>query len=334
MFNGKTIIIATLLVALSCSAFAGANTLDLPGIPLHKVTEPLAKLQKEQKTPVVIKTAANQAPADVKKTQYQKKPIKLDLNRRKKEEPSSVLLSMTPGENLVIPVAINHPNRILTPFDNAKVFTTRADEVKTEGGVVYVVPAKTGPLTMFITERDGDQTISLSLTLMPSPIPPREVKLLFNGIAGQHSNIINGNKKQARKFERKNSHFERINSVMIALAKQEIPTGYSLRRPDQNDPSIICDLPGTVIKTGQVLEGYSLTAMVSVISNTTNQPIQIRESSCWQQGVLGVSMWPPVEFLQPGGSAELYVLFDKTQEVETNKKVRPALLTSTRSEAN
>jgi len=248
--------------------------------------------------------------------------------RTKKEEPSSVLLSMLPGENLVIPIAVKHPNRILTPYDNAKVFTTRTDEVQADGGIVYVTPSKTGPLTMFITDRDGDQSVSLSITLVPSPIPPREIKLVFadkakQGIAG---GLINGNKTQARKFERRNNHYDRINSVMLALAKQEIPTGYSLRTPGHQDPAIICDIPSAVIRTGQIVDGYSLSAAVSVLTNTTDQPIQIRESACWQHGVLGVATWPSVEFLQPGVAVELYVLFDKTQDTKTNIKARPGLL--------
>lgn len=324
MFNGKNLVILLLLlmVLFTCPSYAAPNAQDLPGVPLSRVKEPLSNLKKTENSETAAKMAVSVL--DIKKKVAKNRRV----SREKKEEPSSVLLSLLPGENLVIPIAIKHPNRILTPYDNAKVFTTRVDEIQTDGGIVYVTPSKDGPLTMFITDRDGDQSVSLSVTLVPSPIPPREIKLVFGSLAGagMATGLINGNKTEARKFERRNNHYDRINSVMLALAKQEIPSGYSLRTPGPQDSAVICDIPGTVIRTGQLLDGYSLSASISVLTNITSQPIQIRESSCWQQGVLGVATWPSVEFLQPNTSVELYVLHDKTQEVKTNIKTRPGLL--------
>ena len=119
---------------------------------------------------------------------------------------------------------------------------------------------------------------------------------------------------------------------MLALAKQEIPSGYSLRNPDSSDPVILCDIPGVTVRTGEMMDGFSLKASVSVLSNPTNMPIQIKESACWQDGVLGVATWPSVEFLQPGQSVELYVLFDVVQETNTGKKARPRLLSQLNGE--
>jgi len=86
------------------------------------------------------------------------------------------------------------------------------------------------------------------------------------------------------------------------------------------------------VRTGEMMDGFSLKASVSVLSNPTNMPIQIKESACWQDGVLGVATWPSVEFLQPGQSVELYVLFDVVQETNTGKKARPRLLSQLNGE--
>lgn len=321
MFNCKSITATLLFVLLGSTAFAGPIAKDLPGVPLSRVQDPLEAI-------------SNQAPVEEDDEEQQSTKSKTEsvlrsLREKKKEEPTSVSLAMNSGENLVIPVAIKHPNRILTPFTVAKVFTTRTEEIKTDGSIIYATPSKDGPLTMFITDRDGDQSVSLSLTLVPSAMPPREIKLVFNsgGATGAGGGTyLTGNKKEARKFERRNSHYEQINSVMLALAKQEIPTGYNLRNPGPQDPAIICDIPGVVVRTGQMLEGYSLKASVSVLSNPTDVPIQIKESACWQEGVLGVATWPSVEFLQPGEAVELYVLLEAVEEQKTTTKVRPALL--------
>ena len=316
-------VLVLFFISLASVAFAGPTAADLPGVPLSRVKAPLKKAAEITKNKQAVQT-----PSDRKKQATTEERLK-SLRRRlrgKTDESTSVLLAMKPGENLVVPIAIKHPNRILTPYDNAKVFTTRTDEVKTDGSIIYVTPAKAGPLTMFITDRDGDQSVSLSLTLVPTAIPPKEVKLVFSATTAGGV-LLSGNKKEARRFEHRNSHFDQINKVMLALAKQEIPHGYSLRTPSFQDQKIVCDIPGVTIRTAQMLDGFSLKASVSVLSNPTDIPIQIRESACWQNGVMGVATWPSVEFLQSGESVELYVLFEAQQKSLSTTKARPALLT-------
>ena len=83
------------------------------------------------------------------------------------------VLTMTPGVNQIIPVAIGHPNRIVTPFGNPEVVSTSLSGGEKEGecgevcikeNVVYVATDKEHPVTMFITEK-GSETQALSLTI-------------------------------------------------------------------------------------------------------------------------------------------------------------------------
>ena len=109
------------------------------------------------------------------------------------------VLTMTPGVNQIIPVAIGHPNRIVTPFGNPEVVSTSLSGGEKEGecgevcikeNVVYVATDKEHPVTMFITEK-GSETQALSLTMVPRKIPPREVFLKLDGqtvASGLYSN--------------------------------------------------------------------------------------------------------------------------------------------------
>ncbi|MDA1379411.1 hypothetical protein PCI56_05540 [Plesiomonas shigelloides subsp. oncorhynchi] len=99
------------------------------------------------------------------------------------------VLTMKPGMNQIIPIAIGHPNRVVTPFSNPEVISTSLTGVSDTGqcgeicikeNVVYVATDKQYPVTMFITEK-GSEAQALSLTMFPRRIPPREVFLKLNG---------------------------------------------------------------------------------------------------------------------------------------------------------
>ena len=85
-------------------------------------------------------------------------------------------LKVTPGINELIPIAVGHLNRLVTPFDNPVVTTTSQATTSTHGKIVYVATADETPVTLYITPGDN-QDIALSLTLIPKRIPAREIHL-------------------------------------------------------------------------------------------------------------------------------------------------------------
>lgn len=52
------------------------------------------------------------------------------------------MLLMTPGVNELIPVALGHLNRIVTPFESPQVRTTSDAQTQIKGNVVYVATDK------------------------------------------------------------------------------------------------------------------------------------------------------------------------------------------------
>jgi len=93
---------------------------------------------------------------------------------------NSSLIAMRPGQNIFVPIAVNHPNRFLTPFKNPQVVSTTLSggskkgdcgEICIRGNVVYISTDKTFPVTAFITEK-GREDIALSITMLPKQVPP------------------------------------------------------------------------------------------------------------------------------------------------------------------
>src|SRR5690606_36848499 len=83
---------------------------------------------------------------------------------------------VSPGVNELLPVALGHLNRIVTPFEHPVVTTVSNAQTQTKGRVVYVAPADEAPVTLYLTPGDNPE-FALSLTLIPKRIPAREIRL-------------------------------------------------------------------------------------------------------------------------------------------------------------
>jgi conjugal transfer pilus assembly protein TraK len=242
------------------------------------------------------------------------------------------VITMTPGVNQIIPVAIGHPNRIVTPFGNPEVVSTsltggsepgKCDgEVCIKDNVVYVATDKEHPVTMFITEK-GSEAQALSLTMVPRKVPPREVFLKLDGrsvAAGFRSN------PEAERWERSSPYVETIRTVFRKLALGEIPQGYTMNAIPDNIAPPYCDHPGMKVsfKAGQILMGHSLSIFVGVAENTTDDALEFQEATCGDWDVAAVTTWP-LKVLEPGERTEVYVARKQMRGRAPTSK-RPSLL--------
>ena len=87
-------------------------------------------------------------------------------------------LNVTPGVNVLVEIAIDQLNRILTPFPNPQVRTVSEASTSVDGSAIYVATASETPVTLFISDA-SDPNHALSLTLAPRRIPPRELRLVL-----------------------------------------------------------------------------------------------------------------------------------------------------------
>jgi conjugal transfer pilus assembly protein TraK len=234
-------------------------------------------------------------------------------------------LQVKPGINELMPIAVGHLNRLVTPFDNPVVTTTSQATTSTQGKIVYVATADETPVTLYITPGDN-QDIALSLTLIPKRIPAREIHLsldqeTYKRLTQWQRQTKDSSDKPANQEQ---DYITTLKQLFRDLGLQKTPIGFSLRDPSQTE-QIQCHQDRVRIRTGQLLEGQELLIFVGVARNTGVIPIEFNERACasTQDEVLAVAAWPKV-VLGPDESTELYVAVRRKDEAAIT--VRPSLL--------
>jgi conjugal transfer pilus assembly protein TraK len=234
-------------------------------------------------------------------------------------------LQVKPGINELMPIAVGHLNRLVTPFDNPVVTTTSQATTSTKGKIVYVATADETPVTLYITPGDN-QDIALSLTLIPKRIPAREIHLSLDQETYKRLTQWQRQTKDSsdKPPNQEQDYITTLKQLFRDLGLQKTPAGFSLRDPSQTE-QIQCHQDRVRIRTGQLLEGPELLIFVGVAYNTGVIPIEFDERACdsTQDEVLAVAAWPKV-VLGPGESTELYVAVRRKDESAIT--VRPSLL--------
>lgn len=231
-------------------------------------------------------------------------------------------LTMSPGVNEIVPVAVSHLNRIVTPFGEPQVTTTSSATTEIRDNVVYVATDQMAPVTLFITQK-GSEAQALSLTLVPRRVPPRELFIELEGGSFMPGLISS---PRAERWETSQPYTDTLRAVMRGLALGEIPQGYTLHDTDPRTRLPQCAQPGMEFnfRSGQTLTGHNLTAHVGVARNTSGQPLEFKEQSCGDWNVAAVAAWPR-NVLGPNERTEIYVI-TKQGEERGPASTRPSLL--------
>jgi len=251
---------------------------------------------------------------------------------------SSSNITVQEGVNYIIPIAVSHPNRIITPFSAPEVVSTSLTGMKADGScgeicikdnIVYVATDKTTPVTAYLTQK-GNQNFAISLTMVPQKIPPREIRLTLDensapGYAG--GAMFNTGNKDAEAWETSQPYVETIKALLRSVALNQIPGGYNVRKIGGNTRNLpICKSNAVSVsfEGGQILMGHSLNVFVGVARNETAAPVEIKESMCGGWDVAAVAAFPAV-VLEPGQKTEIYVVKKVGQKTEI-QNYRPSLL--------
>ncbi|PKD39485.1 TraK protein [Methylomonas sp. Kb3] len=233
-------------------------------------------------------------------------------------------IAVKPGINELMPIAVGHLNRLVTPFEHPVVTTTSQATTSTKDKIVYVATADETPVTLYITPGDN-QDIALSLTLIPKRIPAREIHLDLDKDSYQLLNQWQRADSASRtSSQQEQAYISQLKTLFRDLGLQKTPAGYSLREPKPQE-QIRCLQDRVQIKTGQVLENQDRLILVGLAKNTGSEMLEFDERSCatTQQDVLAVSVWPNV-VLKPQEATELYVVV--RQSPEASVSLRPSLL--------
>jgi conjugal transfer pilus assembly protein TraK len=98
--------------------------------------------------------------------------------------------------------------------------------VKVTDRVVYFATEGEQPVSLFITP-ENSEAVALSVTLVPCGMPPRELELRLEGGRYPFTPVSTG---QARPGEEQQPYVDALLRVMRALALEEIPQCFNLRR--------------------------------------------------------------------------------------------------------
>jgi conjugal transfer pilus assembly protein TraK len=271
-----------------------------------------------QSTPLVDSSATVVSePSDM---QIELPPVDASVLKAAEQQATSVApqqIQIKPGINELMPIAVGHLNRLVTPFDNPVVTTTSQATTSTKGKIVYVATADETPVTLYITPGDN-QDIALSLTLIPKRIPAREIHLSLDKDSYQVLTKLQQQAKtasSAKTADQEQEYISHLKKTFRDLGLQKTPAGFSLRDPSHGE-NIRCLQNQVQIKTGQVLEGQDMLILVGIVRNTG--------SIATQAEVLAVAAWPKV-VLGANESTELYVVVRR--QAEQASTLRPSLLT-------
>jgi conjugal transfer pilus assembly protein TraK len=231
-------------------------------------------------------------------------------------------IAVAPGTTAIVEVAIDHLNRIVTPFASPRVRTVSDATTQVEGNAVYVATASEDPVSLYITDAN-DAESALSLTLAPRRVPPREVRLSLIGGAMPLPVRRPG---VSGRGELDQPYVEAVARVFRDLAQNKVPSGYGLRKASRGE-HVTCGQYGIKVTRGQVLEGHRLWLITARVKNTGKRHLELEERTCLTglgDGIAAVAAWPRV-LLAPGESAELY-LAARPRDPERERRDRPSLI--------
>ena len=241
---------------------------------------------------------------------------------------------VTPGAPQTIRVALDHINRIATPFAGFDLWTESPEQFQTRGHVFYISPTDERPITLFVTPK-GDENLALRLTLVPSRIPPTEIHLRLAdetgalvlpaavGVAAAASEPSLP-ASSVPSFE-SGPYEEAIASVVMEIAAGSVPAGYVAAPMTAVHPR--CRQTGgfTVrFDGGQRFVGSPFEVFVGVVTASGGRR-SFDEQWCAAPDVVAVALWPDSDF-GPGERAEIMVLRRRASASPTPSRTRPSLI--------
>lgn len=321
---------------------------DLPGVPLD-ITDPQkqavpnsrspAPAGKDQATAKQQQQARQQRRKQAQKIREQSSRIQQNDTRTTEQaieeaknaalgkdgERKNQQVTAEPGLNEIVHISRGHPNRVMVPFSNPEIRTTSNEaEINAKGSVIYVATNSDRPVTLFVTPEHNDR-VAISLTLVPRPVAPQQIEVELE--SSYRSQVVQSNPK-ARDWEERTPYVDTLVSVFRALAKNDLPQGYTLRDPYPQERVSACSIDprrGQVsFETAQVVEGHNIIVNVVVATNEGTRPVEVVGSQCSGNRVMGAAEWPR-SVLEPGQKTEVFVARQRLDEREAQDR-RPSTI--------
>lgn len=243
--------------------------------------------------------------------------------------------SVKPKDNIMIAVGQGLMNTIST---NLTMLTAKTnDENSTfeiDQGYLYVTVSSVNPISLVLYE-EGVLESQVSITLVPVPAPPTIAKINFELTQSMKEKSVEFQKRMKLEEQQlaggdplastQDSHTSRIIEILRPVAQGDIPRGFGLTPDIPDHFRHPCQMAIFHRTEQRLISGNDIVDVVLVI-NDSDRPYNIREEMCLTNGTLAVALFEKA-YLLPKESSELYILRDKRQELEQQRRQRRPRLT-------
>jgi len=238
-------------------------------------------------------------------------------------------VTVRPGANAILELAIDHLNRIVTPFSRPSVRTVSSISTEVDGNVLYVATAEETPATLYISDGDDART-TIGLTLAPRRVPPREIRLQVPGVKASRSIGSNDAAQDqataltpepmiAATWRQPQRYVEELTTGFRSLALGEAPDGYRERRARSSETLACGD--GLRIRRGRAFDGGPLRFITAKVSPRSGMTISLNAQRCRLRSdasIAAVALWPSVE-LKANTEVDLIVAVRLDRDDDTRR---------------
>lgn len=228
-------------------------------------------------------------------------------------------IETTNGGTVRTAVALSQLNRIVLPFEQPEVRTLNPATTELQGRILYLAPVDTAPIHLLIGDTK-DENHSLTLSLTPKEIPPREIQLLMS--ENETSPEVEDS-PHSETSPMPTGAEQTTRTILRTLALGSTPEGYRLRSPKGGE-AIHCHQRNVLVTTRKVLDSSTHQVWIGLATNKGKEPMEIEESQCAEDRQIEAVATYPQGTLSPGKSIEIYVVFDKGTGLSSREFTRSA----------
>lgn len=242
-----------------------------------------------------------------------------------------------PNDPVTMTVGHGQSNRIAFNFDNLDIRTANTDApMLIDGGFLYITPVSaTEPIALMVGER-GLPESAVNVLLLPDAVPPvmGEVHIMLSrDLKAKRQKIIDDHEAELKVAEAElheinkalergesqlhtnsDAYQERIANLLVEVAKENIPQGFSLKLYGEVPESerYPCDTSKLVMFHETVMQLESSREIIDIVrvTNDINGLRSVEDEYCISPGVFAAATFEK-SHLAPGESTEMYVLRDK-----------------------
>ncbi|WP_227742886.1 TraK domain-containing protein [Burkholderia gladioli] len=231
-----------------------------------------------------------------------------------------VVIRCRPGQNAMVPIAENFPNRFDTPFVDPHVIDTKGDDSNMRvSNSLFLTANRTTPFAIWIVNgKAGSQMCSL--TLIPQNIPAQNLVLQMEGaIRGDpDSAFARGARDEETGLE--SQYTIGLRTLMRTVARGIAPRGFSEERLEVG----MAVSNGIAAKPEHLYAGSQFDIYVYRLTNTSKSPVTLSEEAFGTKGVRAVAFNPYI-ILPPGQSTEVYIIADRPDADATDPEAEVGL---------